>query len=137
MSTYPIDNQDDYPLFLSETTGNNSAIDFWHITCFSVRVRTYKNSKLQCGMLNWTNSGTVFVIMRKGGRPKRFTKNVGQVITAPRGWHNAKPLIVRERIIEVYGSLSRIELFARNKARGWDAMGLDTDGRDIKEVLAA
>ena len=46
-----------------------------------------------------------------------------------------KPSIVRNRIVELMGNLPRIELFARQKVEGWDALGFDIDGKDIRENL--
>lgn len=41
--------------------------------------------------------------------------------------HSKKPDIVRNRIIELVGDLPRVELFAREKADGWDAWGNEVD----------
>lgn len=45
----------------------------------------------------------------------------------PIGKHSAKPPVVRDKIVELLGadkhSLSRIELFARDTAEGWDCWG--------------
>lgn len=38
-------------------------------------------------------------------------------------------------LIESYCAKPRIELFARRKRIGWDAIGLEIDGRDIRNVL--
>jgi len=37
--------------------------------------------------------------------------------------HSSKPNEVRNRIVRLCGDLPRIELFARHKAKGWDAWG--------------
>ena len=37
--------------------------------------------------------------------------------------HSKKPDEARRRIVELMGDLPRIELFARQKADGWDAWG--------------
>ena len=49
--------------------------------------------------------------------------NVHQVIEAPIERHSKKPDIVREKIIELLGDKPRVELFARQKADGWDSWG--------------
>ena len=33
------------------------------------------------------------------------------------------------------GELPRIELFARDKVKGWDSLGDEIDGKDIREAL--
>ena len=41
--------------------------------------------------------------------------------------HSKKPDIVRDKIIELVGDLPRIELFARQKADGWDVFGNEVE----------
>ena len=57
------------------------------------------------------------------GTPKRKSASVHQVIISPIEEHSKKPDIVRDKIIELAGDLPRIELFARQTVRGWDAWG--------------
>lgn len=60
----------------------------------------------------------------KRGRPlPLLTEAQGQVVLAPRGRHSQKPSLFRERIVELLGDVSRIELFARERVAGWDAWG--------------
>ena len=40
-----------------------------------------------------------------------------------RSKHSAKPDEVRDRIIQLTGNISKIELFAREKVPGWDCWG--------------
>lgn len=58
----------------------------------------------------------------------------GQVLRAPRGAHSAKPVEVRRRIDALMGEgPSRVELFARERADGWDAWGAEVpDGSDFE-----
>lgn len=51
----------------------------------------------------------------------------GQVVLARRAEHSRKPPVFRERIEALCGNRSRIELFARERARGWDAWGVEAD----------
>lgn len=62
---------------------------------------------------------------------------VSSVILAPRGPHSRKPLEAYGRIEAVFGDVPRVELFARNTAPGWAAMGNGIDGRDIRQTLEA
>ena len=41
----------------------------------------------------------------------------------PRLTHSTKPSFFRNMIIEIFGNMSRIELFARTKTPGWDIWG--------------
>lgn len=49
--------------------------------------------------------------------------------------HSKKPSEIRDRIVELCGDVPRIELFAREKVDGWDCIGNEIDGRDIRDVL--
>lgn len=44
---------------------------------------------------------------------------------AKRGEHSRKPAVVRTKIVELFGDLPRIELFARERVRGWHGTGLE------------
>lgn len=48
---------------------------------------------------------------------------VHQIIEAPFQGHSTKPDEARRRIVELLGDVPRIELFARQRAEGWDAWG--------------
>ncbi len=49
----------------------------------------------------------------------------GQVVMACRREHSQKPASIRELIENLCGARSRIELFARESAAGWDAWGAE------------
>jgi N6-adenosine-specific RNA methylase IME4 len=49
----------------------------------------------------------------------------GQVVMERRREHSRKPAIFRRLIEELCGRRSRIELFARDSANGWDAWGAE------------
>ena len=49
--------------------------------------------------------------------------SVRQIIEAPWQGHSKKPDETRRRIVELLGDVPRIELFARQRADGWDAWG--------------
>ena len=49
--------------------------------------------------------------------------------------HSKKPDEIRDRIVELCGDVPRIELFARNRADGWDSLGNEIDGRDIRDAI--
>ncbi len=49
--------------------------------------------------------------------------NVHQIVEAPFEGHSKKPDEVRRRIVQLLGDVPRIELFARERAAGWDAWG--------------
>ncbi|MGN8969763.1 MT-A70 family methyltransferase [Intestinimonas sp. HCP28S3_D6] len=48
-------------------------------------------------------------------------------IYAPARKHSEKPGEARDKIVQLVGDLPRIELFARQRAPGWDAWGDEVD----------
>lgn len=75
------------------------------------------------GLGHWTNGNAELCLLATKGAPKRVSKNVKQIVLAPRGRHSAKPHEVRNRIVQLIGDISRIELFAREEPEGWDCFG--------------
>ncbi|HZV77565.1 MAG TPA: MT-A70 family methyltransferase [Candidatus Babeliales bacterium] len=53
-----------------------------------------------------------------------------QVVMEPRAQHSRKPSVFRKRIEELCGRRSRIELFARESASGWDHWGAEAGKLD-------
>jgi len=89
------------------------------------------------GVGRWVQGNAELVLLATKGKPHRITKDVSQIIMAKRGKHSVKPNKVKEGIVNLMGDLPRIELFAREKKEGWDAIGNDINGKDIKEELEA
>ena len=89
-----------------------------------------KHGKDHFGMGNWTRANAENCLFATRGKPKRASAAVSQIVTAPVGVHSAKPLIVRDRLVQLMGDVPRIELFARTLADGWDSWGLDVEGKN-------
>lgn len=87
------------------------------------------------GLGRWTRGNTECCLIAVKGKPKRISNKVSQLVFSPLQRHSQKPTIVREKIVELIGNLPRIELFARVKAEGWDSIGNEIDGKDIKQSL--
>ena len=86
-------------------------------------VKTTKKGKLDFGMGFWTRAGSELCLIAIKGKPKRVKANVRSVIMAERTVHSRKPHEIRSLIVELMGDLPRVELFARQKADGWDSWG--------------
>lgn len=86
-----------------------------------------KSDSLFWGMGHWTRANAELCMLATKGHPKRKSAGVHQVIISHIEEHSKKPDIVRHRIIELVGDLPRVELFAREKADGWDAWGNEVD----------
>lgn len=59
----------------------------------------------------------------KGNSLKRVSRSVQQVILSKIEEHSKKPNEVRNRIVDLFGDIPRIELFARQTVDGWDCWG--------------
>ena len=58
---------------------------------------------------------------------KPISNFVSQVVVSNREEHSKKPDIVREKIVELFGDVPRVELFARQKSEGWEVWGNEVD----------
>ncbi len=109
---------------------------FEYKTCaFTWAKRNRQSGSWFWGMGRWTRANAELCLLATKGNPKRISASVHSIIDTPIESHSKKPNIVREKIIQLCGDLPRIELFAREKVTGWDAIGYDIDGIDIKESL--
>jgi len=75
----------------------------------------------------WTMKGVEICLLGRRGKPKPIKHNIRQLVEAKRREHSRKPDEVRNKIVELMGDLSRIELFAREKTEGWDVWGNEVD----------
>ena len=73
------------------------------------------------GLGYWTRANPEMCLLATKGKPK--LKAVRQLIISKRQEHSKKPDEIRDRIIQLCGDLPRIELFARQKVKGWDYWG--------------
>ena len=75
------------------------------------------------GLGRWTRGNTEPCLLAVKGKPKRISSSVSQLVISPVSQHSRKPPVVRNKIIYLMGDMPKIELFAREKADGWDAWG--------------
>lgn len=109
---------------------------FKYKTCgFNWVKRNKKKNTYFMGLGFWTRSNSEVCLIGTKGQPKRVSKSVSQICDARITEHSRKPAEIRERIVELCGELPRIELFARDKVKGWDSLGDEIDGKDIREAL--
>jgi len=87
-----------------------------------------KHGKSHFGMGHWTRGNTEDCLFATRGRIKRVNAGVRQYIDSPFRGHSVKPPEARERLVELIGDVPRIELFARERADGWDAWGNEVPG---------
>jgi N6-adenosine-specific RNA methylase IME4 len=82
-----------------------------------------KHGKDVSNLGHWTMGNVEMVLVGSRGKPSRIRKDIKQLVIAERTTHSKKPDEVRKRIVDLFGDISRIELFAREKVEGWDSWG--------------
>ena len=104
---------------------------FQYKTCaFNWVKRNRKSDGWFWGLGFWTLSISDVCLLATKGHPKRISKSVHQVCDARVRAHSQKPDEIRDKIVALVGDLPRIELFAREKADGWDAWGDEVDEKE-------
>lgn len=110
---------------------------FEYKTCAFVWVKTNKNYQVNqvsflpsdtfdkfTGMGYYTRSNAEICLLATKGDPlPRLCHNINQIVYEPVEEHSKKPSIIRQHIVDLFGDLHRIELFARQKTEGWDVWG--------------
>ena len=84
------------------------------------------------GLGNWTRANAEICLLATKGKPKRASASVHSIIDAPIGRHSEKPAETRDRIAQLAGGGSMIELFARKTAPGWDSWGDEVEGGETE-----
>uniref|UniRef100_A0A6H1ZC84 Putative methyltransferase n=1 Tax=viral metagenome TaxID=1070528 RepID=A0A6H1ZC84_9ZZZZ len=76
------------------------------------------------GMGYYTRSNAEICLLgKRGDALERKRHDIHQIVYEPIQEHSRKPAVVRKNIVKLFGDLSRIELFARQKTEGWDVWG--------------
>lgn len=82
------------------------------------------------GMGSTTRANAEVVLVGVKGKPKIKDHGVRQIIESIAGENSAKPEETYERIEKLMGDKAKkIELFARNRRKGWKSWGLEVDKR--------
>ena len=100
------------------------AWDFTYKTLGFSWIKTNKNNgKPFFGIGYYTKSNCEVCLIGVKGKPIKVSNSVSSVVISPRQEHSKKPDQIRDKIVELCGDVPRIELFARQKAEGWDVWG--------------
>ncbi len=86
-----------------------------------------KNGKPFFGVGYYAKSNAEVCLLGLKGRLKPVSNSVSSIIISPRQRHSQKPNEARIRIVRLLGRLPRVELFAREKAKGWDVWGNEVE----------
>ena len=141
--------EDDCVLFLWVTSPmlreGLQTMEKWGFTYKTIGFNWVKRNKIAdswfWGLGYWTRQNSELCLIGTKGKPSRVSRGVQQpfdtdnpfvfydteTITERIARHSAKPLIVKERIIDLMGDVSRVELFAREKTHGFDAWGNEVE----------
>ena len=103
-------------------------LEAWGFTyktvAFTWAKKNKKSNSFFFGLGNYTRANAEIVLLGTKGRGlPRISRSVRQICDAKIREHSRKPDEIRERIIELFGNVSRIELFARQRTPGWDVWG--------------
>lgn len=70
----------------------------------------------------------ICLVGRRGKIPTpRGARNVRQFLSEMRGRHSAKPTEIRKRIEAMFPTQTKLEMFARHSADGWDVWGNEVE----------
>jgi N6-adenosine-specific RNA methylase IME4 len=76
------------------------------------------------------------LVFKKGKIPTpRGSRKIRQMVSSLREHHSKKPIEVRHRIEQMFPCQKKIELFAREKADGWDCWGNEVDNKETSTPL--
>ena len=78
-------------------------------------------------MGSYTKCNAELCLLGMRGHIKSVDKTVRQILMHPRMGHSVKPPVIRDRIVQLFGDIPRVELFARQKAEGWDSWGNEVE----------
>lgn len=75
------------------------------------------------GIGYYTKSNCEVCLLGVKGKPFKVSNSVSSVLISPKEEHSKKPDKARDKIVQLCGDVSRIELFARQQYSGWDCWG--------------
>ena len=120
--------EDDCLLFMWTTSPHlTQAIQLGEAWGFKYRTVAFIWNKMVHNPGQYTLSNCELVLVFKRGRipTPRGARNVQQLLNFPRGKHSEKPIEIAEAIERMFPSQKKIELFARQKTKGWIVWGLE------------
>lgn len=88
--------------------------------------RNKNNYAFHRGYGHYTQSNLeVCLLAKKGNGLKVLRHDIPQPYDGPTGDHSEKPDVFRQRTVQMFGDVPRLEGFARIKPDGWDVLGDD------------
>ena len=88
-----------------------------------VKTNKKQTEKPFFGLGYYTKSNAEICVLGIKGKMKPVSNCVSQIVMTPIQRHSQKPAVIRDKIVELFGDIPRVELFARETAQGWDVWG--------------
>lgn len=97
---------------------------FRYVTIGFVWLKLTVNNLISWMVGGWTVKATEICLLGTKGSPTKLLRfKPKQFVKAQRTIHSGKPEVIRKSIDKMFGSIPRIELFARKRSPGWDVWG--------------
>jgi len=92
-------------------------------------LKTNKDGSPVFGIGYYAKSNQEVCLLGVKGKAHSLVKSnsVSSFVSTGRTKHSEKPQIFRDKIVELFGDIPRIELFARQKTEGWDVYGNEVE----------
>jgi N6-adenosine-specific RNA methylase IME4 len=120
--------QDSFDIFKSWGFNYRTCGFTWIKTNKKAGTMFFGEKDIRSGLGSYTNcNAELCLIAVKGKLLERKRRDIKQVILSPVELHSRKPQEARKRIVDLFGDLPRIELFARQKTEGWDVWGNEVE----------
>ena len=129
---------DDCVLFLWTTDAHLEvaikAINNWG---FKYKTVAFTWNKKRGFMGKWTVKQCEICLLATKGTAHKLLKSFKEksYLEENKTEHSKKPNEFRKRIERMFGDVPKLEMFARTRVEGWDAMGFDVDGKSIQESI--
>lgn len=101
---------------------------------FDYKTAIFWRKIMSLGMGFWFRGQVELCLVGVRGKVKPFRLQKPNFLQTKALRHSEKPSEVRY-LIEATNLFPRIELFARQKVDGWDCLGFDIDGKDIRKSI--
>jgi len=121
---------------MQEALNTIKAWGFEYKTVGFTWIKKNKNGGNFFGVGWYTKSNAEVCLIGVKGKAPKVSNSVSSIIETVKGKHSKKPAIVRNKIVEFCGDISRIELFARKPKgqlfddpsfKGWDVWGNEVE----------
>lgn len=92
-------------------------------------LKTNKDGSPFFGIGYYAKSNQEICLLGVRGKAHSLVKSnsISSFVSTGRTKHSEKPQIFRNKIVELFGDIPRIELFARTKTEGWDVWGNEVE----------